>query len=236
MKKAWPYLIQWLLVLILPAGLVVFNIWTVTTSWFVRWEYGKAGFPEDPYGFSLAERTRLAEVCVEYLATGADISLLADQRLSDGEVAFNERELQHMADVQFVYRRTLVAGAIIAMVWIGGVIALLASGDTRGRAADALLGGGLLTLGLLVAIGGFMALSWWEFFTAFHRVFFEEGTWVFLRSDTLIRLFPERFWMDVALLVVGLLIAEATVSAALGWGSRRRQQQADSTSEEESPG
>ena len=225
MKKAWPHLIKWLLALILPVGLAILNVWIVTGGWFVRWEYGKAGFPDDTYGFSVEERTRLADVCVEYLATGADISLLADQRLSDGGIAFNERELQHMADVQFVYRRTLAVGGVVAAVWAGGMVALLTSGDTRKHAAGALLGGGLFTLGLLVAVGALMALSWWEFFTMFHRVFFEEGTWVFLRSDTLIRLFPERFWMDVAVLVVGLLIAEAIVITALGWGCRLRKRQ-----------
>jgi integral membrane protein (TIGR01906 family) len=225
MKKAWPHLVKWLLVLILPIGLVVLNVWVVTGGWFVRWEYGKAGFPDDTYGFSVEERTRLADVCVEYLATGADISLLADQRLSGGGVAFNEGELQHMADVQFVYRRTLVVGVVVAVAWAAGMVALLASGDTRKHAVGALLGGGLFTLGLLVAIGALMAVSWWEFFTLFHRVFFEEGTWIFLRSDTLIRLFPERFWMDVAVIIVSLLIAEAIVITAFGWGWGPRKRQ-----------
>jgi integral membrane protein (TIGR01906 family) len=225
MRKVWPAAIQWLLVLILPVCFVILNVWAVTGSWFIRWEYGKAGFPKDPYGFSLEERTRLADVCVEYLATGADISLLADQRLSDGTPAFNERELQHMADVQFVYRRTLTVGAFAAVAWIGGMVALLFGRETRNRAVNALLGGGLFALVLLVVVGAIMALSWWQFFNAFHSVFFEEGTWVFLRSDTLIRLFPERFWMDVAVLVVGFLIAEAIMGTALGWGCRRKGQQ-----------
>ena len=230
MKKVWPYVVQWLLVLILPVCLVVLNVWAVTGSWFIQWEYGKAGFPKDSYGFSLEERTRLAEICVEYLATGADISLLADQVLSGGEVAFNERELQHMADVQFVFRRTLTVGSFAAVAWIGGMVALSFLQGTRKHAVDALLGGGLFTLGLLVVVGVFMAMSWWEFFSAFHGVFFEEGTWVFLRSDTLIRLFPERFWMDVAVLVVALLIAEAITCTALGWGCKRWGQQVDATS------
>jgi integral membrane protein (TIGR01906 family) len=75
-----------------------------------------------------------------------------------------------------------------------------------------------------------MAISWWKFFSTFHSLFFEEGTWVFLRSDTLIRLFPERFWMDVAVLVVALLIAEAITCTALGWGCKRWGQQVDAAS------
>jgi integral membrane protein (TIGR01906 family) len=42
------------------------------------------------------------------------------------------------------------------------------------------------------------------FFVFFHQVFFESGTWVFRFSDTLIRLFPQRFWRD-AFIAIGLL-------------------------------
>ncbi len=222
MKKRWPHLVQWLLVLALPLLLFVANMRIVNGRWFVCWEYGKAGFPPDDYGFSVEERTRLAEVCVDYLATNADISLLADLRLSDGEPAFDARQLSHMADVQFVFHCVTIAGVVIALVWGGGMVALAASSQTRKHAANALLGGSLLALGLLMAIGVFMALSWWEFFSTFHRIFFEEGTWIFLWSDTLIRLFPERFWIDVAATIVGLLVAEAVILGAIGWTWRRK--------------
>lgn len=222
MKKRWPHLIQWLLVLALPLLLFVANMRIVNGHWLVRWEYGKAGFPPDDYGFSVGERTRLAEVCVDYLATNADISLLADLRLPDGEPAFDARQLSHMADVQFVFHRVTIVGVAIALVWGGGMAALAASSQTRKHVANVLLGGSLLALGLLAAIGAFMALSWWEFFSAFHRIFFTEGTWIFDYSDTLIRLFPERFWIDVAVTIIGLLVVEAIVFGAIGWAWRRK--------------
>ena len=216
-RTLWPRLIQWLLTLALPIFLVVGDVRFVTGHWFVHWEYGKAGFPPDPYGLSTAERTRLAETCVDYLATNADISLLADLRLPGGASAFNARELRHMADVQAVYYGMMIAGIVAALVLLGGTVALLASGHTRRRVPAALLSGSLLTLGLLGAVGAFMALSWGEFFTAFHRLFFEGDSWIFLYSDTLIRLFPVRFWMDVAASIVGLLVVEAVVAGGVGW-------------------
>jgi integral membrane protein (TIGR01906 family) len=221
-RTLWPRLVQWLLVLALPVFLFVADLRIVTGHWFVRWEYGKADFPPDPYGLSTAERIRLAETCVDYLATNANLSLLTDLRLSEGESAFNERELSHMADVQFVYGRMMIACVIAALVLAGGIAALLTSRRTRRRAGTALLKGSLLTLGLLMAIGAFMALSWWEFFTAFHRLFFEGDSWMFDYSDTLIRLFPMRFWMDVATVIVGLLVVEAVVIGGVGWVWRRR--------------
>jgi integral membrane protein (TIGR01906 family) len=221
-KNLWPHLTQWLLMLAMPVCLLVVDLRIVTSHWFVRWEYGKATFPPDSYGLTTAERTRLAEVCVDYLATGADISLLADLRLPNDESAFNERELRHMADVQFVYGRLMIAGTAAAVVLIGGMVVLLVPGHARGRVPRALVGGGLLTLGLLGAVGAYMLLGWDQFFTTFHRLFFEGDTWLFLYSDTLIRLFPMRFWIDVAVMIVGLLVLKAVVVGIVGWVWKRR--------------
>jgi integral membrane protein (TIGR01906 family) len=215
-------LAQWLLVLTLPFLLSAANFRIVNGHWFVRWEYGKAGFPPDDYGFTTEERTRLAEVCIDYLVPGAPISLLADLRLSNGDVAFNERELSHMEDVQVAFTQMTIVAAVAALVWIGGFVALAISRQRRKFAATALLISGLFTLGLLVVIGAVMAVSWWEFFQAFHRIFFAEGTWIFLRSDTLIRLFPIQFWIDVAVTAVVMLVVEAILIGVVGWMWRRR--------------
>lgn len=224
-RKLLSRLLQWVLLLSLPVLLIAANLRIVTGHWFVRWEYTKAGFPPDPFGLSTTERVRLAEVCQDYLSTNADISLLADLRLPDGEPAFNARELRHMADVQLVYRGITLAGVVAALAWVGGAVALLARGEAGQRVPTALRGGGLLTLGLLVAVGAFMLLSWGTFFTVFHRIFFEGDSWIFPRSDTLIRLFPTRFWMDVAATLVGLLVVEAVTVGIVGSLWRRKQAQ-----------
>jgi integral membrane protein (TIGR01906 family) len=221
MNKLWPRLVQWLLVLILPLLLVVANLRIANGHWFVRWEYGKVSFLPDK-GLTTEERTRLAEVCVDYLAPGAPISLLADLRLPGGGSAFNERELSHMEDVQVAFTQVTVAAAVGALVWIVGFIALAVPRRTRRVAAATLLTGGLFSLVLLSAIGIFMAVSWWDFFNAFHTIFFESGTWIFDPSNTLIRLFPVQFWIDVAVVVVVLLVIEVVVIAALGWVWRQR--------------
>lgn len=226
----WPCLVQWVIALTLPITLLVLNTRIATGHWFVHWEYGKIDFPSDPHGLTTAERTHLAEVCVDYLATDADISLLRDLRLPDGEPAFNERELRHMADVQVVYNRLIRAGILAAIVLVGGMTILLATQHLRRRAIAGILGGSLLALGLLGAVGAYMALSWGSFFTTFHRVFFEGDSWIFPYSDTLIRLFPIRFWMDVATVIVGLLIAEVMVTGGAAWiwmRNDRRERQAN---------
>lgn len=223
MSKHWLRLVQLLMVLSLPVALVALNIRLVTGYWFTHREYNKANFPPDPYGMSTLERTRLANVCVDYLATGAPLSLLAELRLEDGSPAFNARELRHMADVQFVYRRLMAAGIVAAVVLVCGAALLWAVERSPRSVVSAALGGCLFTLGLLAAIGAYMLLAWDSFFTAFHRLFFEGDTWLFLYSDTLIRLFPMPFWVDVAIAIVALLICELLLIAVpcLIWTRRR---------------
>jgi integral membrane protein (TIGR01906 family) len=208
--------------LTLPVLLLAANLRLVTGHWFVRWEYQRAGFPSDPFGLSTAERIRLAEVCQDYLATNADLSLLAELQLPGGEPAFNERELRHMADVQGVYFGLTIAGVIAALIWVGGTTIFVVSGRAREVIPATLLKGSLFTLGLLAAIASFMAISWGQFFTAFHRVFFEGNTWIFPRSDTLIRLFPNRFWVDIGATIVGLLVIDALALGVASYAWRRK--------------
>jgi integral membrane protein (TIGR01906 family) len=75
--------------------------------------------------------------------------------------------------------------------------------------------GGRLTTILLLAALFFTLISFRALFTSFHLVFFEGDSWLFYTSDTLIRLFPIRFWQDV-FLVFGLLTLAG--GGILGWG------------------
>jgi integral membrane protein (TIGR01906 family) len=220
-ETRWSPWIRWLLALTLPILLLALNLRLVTGHWFVRWEYRRAGFPSDPFGLPTTERIRLAKICQDFLASNADISLLADLELADGELAFNQRELRHMSDVQAVYHGLSIAGVVSGLVWIGVGTALFTLGRAREHIPAALVNGSLVTLGLLAVVGGFMVVSWGEFFTAFHRLFFKGETWIFPNSDTLIRLFPIRFWIDIAATLVGLLIIESVTLGATGWAANR---------------
>lgn len=234
-EKQWPAWIRWLLALTLPIVLLSLNLRLVTGHWFVRWEYGRPGFPPDPFGLSTAERIRLATVCQDFLASNADISLLADLELPNGEPAFNERELRHMVDVQAVYYGLTIAGIVSGLIWIAAVAVSLASNRVRENIPAALVRGSMTTLVLLALVGGFMIVSWGQFFDAFHRLFFSGNTWIFPNSDTLIRLFPIRFWIDIAATLVGLLTVEAVVLGAVGRAAVRGRPAARTTAHEWPP-
>ncbi|MBZ0286007.1 MAG: DUF1461 domain-containing protein, partial [Anaerolineae bacterium] len=122
---------------------------------------------------------------------------------------FNERELRHMNDVQVVTQVAFALTLLLAV--LAGLALTLLRRGAPGMVRLALFRGSLLTLGLVAAIIVVAVFNWEFFFVGFHSLFFESNTWYFEYSDTLIRLFPEQFWFDAALLVGGL-----TTLTALG--------------------
>jgi uncharacterized membrane protein len=77
-----------------------------------------------------------------------------------------------------------------------------------------------ITIGLIAVIGISVDPDiFFTFFAGFHSLFFEGNSWLFLFSDTLIRLFPIRFWQDAFLFAALIALGGGT---ALGLGMRAK--------------
>ncbi len=205
------------LTIALPILLVLASVRLVMTPVFLHFEYTRPSFPEDFYGFTTEERLRYAPYAVDYLLNGEDINFLSDLRLPDGSAMYNVRELQHMRDVKVVTQITFVVAFILGIVAITAVYLLGRETTTRSQLRVALLNGSILTLGIVAAVVVAAVINWDFFFTGFHTLFFEGGTWRFAYSDTLIRLFPEQFWFDAALLIGGMTTLGALVILIAMW-------------------
>jgi integral membrane protein (TIGR01906 family) len=201
MKKNFlTQLICGLATVILPIFLVLTGVRLLMTPLFLQFEYNSPNFPVDSYGFTKSDRLYWANIDIDYLLNDADISFLADLRFEGGQPVYNQRELQHMIDVKIVVRYALFTWYMtIALLIITGVWAW--RGNWSGLYRMGLLRGVYLTFSLLVLVIFFVFFAFNIFFVFFHNIFFAEGTWTFLFSDTLIRLFPERFWRDAFILI-----------------------------------
>ena len=191
--STWLTAARWLLQVLIPVVLVLTSVRLLLTRGFIRLEYGLPGFPEDRYGFTQTDRLQQAPIALDYLLNDAGIDFLGDLTFADGSPVYNQRELGHMVDVKMVVRGAL------RIWWIGGLLALglgLLIWRYAGASALAvsLQGGSKVTLWLMLAIFLGLVLAFSVLFVGFHQVFFDPNTWTFLFSDTLIRLFPERFW------------------------------------------
>ena len=69
-------------------------------------------------------------------------------------------------------------------------------------------------LAVAAVLGAVMLLAWDRFFVWFHELFFSGNTWLFSNTDTLIRLYPDAFWIGVAAWIAGLTVALAVVLLA----------------------
>ncbi len=222
MNKTPVALLRWLITLALPVFIVLVAARVVVNTWYPRFEYAKPDFPPDSYGFTQAQRLELGAICIDFLNAPEPpdeaIRMLVALRLpGTSQPLFNTYELSHMIDVKrltdVLWRVLLAAGIIV----VAGLAGLLARRATRRDGYAALFMGGALTSGLLAVMIALVLLSWRWFFIAFHDIFFAAGTWTFDWSDSLIRLFPDRFWFDAGVLLVGGALALALATTAVGF-------------------
>lgn len=209
-----------LLTLAIPVVIVLFSVRLVMSPAFLYYEYHRPGFPVDAYGITLEERLTYGPLAVEYLLNDEGIEWLASQTFADGTRLYTPLELQHMQDVKIV-TRTAFNLLVLLLIGIAVCAAVMLNPRSDGLWRKAfwqgIYNGGLLTLALIVTIVLGAIFAWDYFFVTFHQLFFADGTWVFLYSDTLIRLFPERLWFDAALLIGLLTVGLSMILILFSW-------------------
>jgi len=214
-----------LVAILVPLALIGLGLRVLLTPMFLQIEYNMPYFPSDTYGFTKEDRLKWAPYALDYLVNSADISYLSDLTFEDGSPLYNERELSHMKDVKRVTKAALILWYVVLAVLLG--LAVWSKfGHWEPAYRQGLMRGGWLMVGLAVTIGLIVVIGiaispdvFWNFFVGFHKLFFEGDTWLFLFSDTLIRLFPIRFWQDAFLLAA---ITALGGGIALGLGLRTK--------------
>jgi integral membrane protein (TIGR01906 family) len=222
-------ILSWLVAILIPLVLIGLGIRALLTPVFLQIEYNMPYFPPDEYGFTKEDRLKWAPYALDYLVNSADISYLGKLTFDDGSPLYNERELSHMEDVKRVTQGALNVWYIsLALLTLLGIWSWRGRFDYAQHGMQAyrlgLMRGGWLMVGLAATIGLIVVIGilinpnvFWNFFAGFHALFFEGDSWLFLYSDTLIRLFPIRFWQDAFLWAVVIALGGGF---ALGLGLR----------------
>jgi integral membrane protein (TIGR01906 family) len=217
-RSVWTILGGILLTILVPIMLLLTSLRLLLTDAFIHIEYRLPGFPQDSYGFTLQDRLRWASLALDYLLNDEAIDFLADLEFDNGNSLYNQRELQHMQDVKDLTQWVL-------SVWIAGMLGVMFVGvmlQLRGHEEhlwrSVRLGTRILLL-LMLALAIGLAIAFPFVFVGFHHIFFEGDSWLFRYSDTLIRLFPERFWRDAFVFVVVLTVGCAGLTH---WIASRR--------------
>jgi len=208
-------ILKFFFTLLIPILVITAAVRLLATDQYLTFEYGKAAFPPDSFGFTSQQRFILASTNVHYVRAHLPQDELAKQTMY-GAPVYNAREISHMADVRSVFQFVLVTGQIVFILLV--VIGLLLwSRGQQQTLLTAIQWGGLLTCGLILLIGVTAIIAWQSWFNTFHFLFFKPGSWLFLYTDALIRLFPEQFWFDSALTIAGLTLVGGLLATIFGW-------------------
>jgi len=205
---------KWLFILCLPILLLTASIGGAVNS---LWLY-KYGFDK----YNVSQTTGLAETELEKAATGLISYFNSDEEyisltvMKDGGPfeLFNEKEVIHLKDVKgliWLDYWVLLGTLIYALGY--ALVSLLWRKDWR-RLAWGVVGGGGITLALMLALGLGTLLGFDQLFWQFHLISFANELWQLdPTKDYLIMLFPQGFWYDATVFCV---LATAGLAIILG--------------------
>jgi integral membrane protein (TIGR01906 family) len=154
-----------------------------------------------------------------YINSGDEPLNVQTEILGEERALFNDREVAHMKDVKRlvwgVYILALASAVYLAALTVIGFVM------QRGRfieplAKRAMYGSGL-TLGLLVIFGIAAMSDFDSLFIKFHQLSFANDFWQLdPRTDYLVRIFPDAFWLDATVWVAVRTITGAVVMTVAG--------------------
>jgi integral membrane protein (TIGR01906 family) len=208
---------KWLFIICLPVLLLTASVsGAVNSHWLYKYGFGKYGVSQST-GLEQSELEKAANGLIDYFNSADEtISLTV---IKDGAplTLFNEREAAHLRDVRGLIRMVywLFLGTLIyALVYVG--IGLFWWRDRR-RLARGLVGGGCLTLILMVALGLGTLFNFDRLFLQFHLISFANELWMLdPTTDYLIMLFPRGFWYDTSLFCALATAVGAVILGGVG--------------------
>ncbi len=213
-KKSNAYKVIASLIVILLSPIIFIGIPTriAFNDWFIDWEYSKADFPKDRYGLDDEYRKHLAKLGLRAVLSDEGMEEFKKAKLPDGRKAFRKREVKHMQDVKdfltvffpFVYLS--VAVSALALLVIRDSILI---GKTL--IFSSLFSFLLITFALI-----FSLVNYDLAFELFHNYVFDPYSWRFRYTDTLLRIYPMRFWYDGTIFVISFAGLLSFLSLLLG--------------------
>lgn len=142
---------------------------------------------------------------------------------SDGDLAFPTLPMSETGKIHFeevkeifdLFKYLAVFGGILG---VAGIVFMARKKEYRYLKMTS-----VITCGLPVILGILVALFWDQVFVIFHKLFFNNDYWIFdYRTDPIILLLPDEFFMHCALLIFGGVLFGAAVCLVCYFLLRKR--------------
>jgi integral membrane protein (TIGR01906 family) len=196
---------------ILSVSIDIFSL----SKGFYSNEFEKFGTLEKT-GLEAEELSNVSDMIIGYLK--GDVTEFQTTVVRDGKTIslFNEREQTHMADVLTLFQlntrlKVIVAVAFVLLAFAAGQMV----GDRRLIFDGVMVSGflGILVAGMLLLM---INVDFTKYFTAFHELFFNNDLWLLdPKTDLLIVILQEQFFIDIAVRIFTVYIAVAVGAAAI---------------------
>jgi len=202
------------LVLIIVIFLTVIEYRSFDLEFFTK-EYTKLNNAQ-VIGISKQELMQTTEELLAYIkGERDDLDIQAKIKGQERQV-FNQKEIEHMADVRMLYfasHKVRNIGFAFFLCLLFGVRLLTGKQYLHYWARGYLIGGGLM-IGLLIFLAFVISRNFLWFWDRFHLLIFTNDLWMLNpETDILIQMVPEQFFFD---LVVSILVLFSGAIMGLG--------------------
>ena len=207
---------KWIFILCLPVLLLTASIGcAVNSAWLYRYGFDKYDV-STVTGLTDAELERVADELINYFNSGdeyIDITVEKDGKPLD---LFNQREIIHLRDVKRLIWLDywILLGTLVYVLGYAGVSLFWRRRQYWRQLAWGVVGGGGITLAVMLALWLGTLLGFDQLFLQFHLISFANDFWQLDPTrDYLIMLFPQGFWYDATLFCA---LGTAVMAAVLG--------------------
>ena len=172
--------------------------------------------------YSGADRETIIEAYDELL----DYLTIPGKEFKTGDFKYSESGKSHFEDCKVLFDLNLYA-LITSLIGLG-ILLILRGNDVfemlRPFGMNVMFSSGAFTLGGFAIIGGLCAIDFDRAFTVFHKIFFPgKDNWLFnWWEDEIIRILPQDFFMNCAILILVSIVTLCLVSILVGLISKRK--------------
>ncbi len=182
-----------LLALLFPFVTVGISVRIAFNEWIIDYIYAKKDFPKDRYGLPDKHRKELAKLGLRAVLSDEAFEEFKRAKLPDGRPAFRQEEVRHMHDVKEFLKKFFPAVYLATILWLIGFLI--------SRSPNYLIFSGLMGILTLSLLGILVFSNYNKAFEIFHIITFDPYSWRFKYTDTLIRIYPMKFWFEATKIV-----------------------------------
>ena len=214
---------QWVFIVCVPFFLLTASLsGAMNCRWLYEYGFNKYDISRVT-GLAPAELDKAADGLIHYFNSSEEFISVIVEKNGQPFTLFNEREATHLKDVKGLFRldyKVLLGTGIYVLLFI---VAALFWWRDRWRLGRGLMGGGLLTLALMAALGIIIAIDFDWFFLQFHLLSFANDFWrLNPATDYLLMMFPQGFWFDATLVCAIATAAGAIIFVVVGWWLKKK--------------